>query len=151
VRPEALQRPHLSALSAPEHLSALANLSAPDALAELKHLAIVGVQYIVDARGCDPEALRSLPRLQALFSQVLEELALEAAAPPVWYVFPGEGGITGMVLLTESHLTVHTFPESGCATFDLYCCRRSADWSWEARLRETLGATSVSLTRLARG
>ena len=121
------------------------------ALAYAKPRVAIGVEYVVDARGCDPEALRSLPRLQALFARLLGELALEMAAAPVWHVFPGHGGITGVVLLAESHLTIHTFPESGCAAIDLYCCRRSADWPWAERLAESLGASEVEVKVIRRG
>jgi S-adenosylmethionine decarboxylase len=109
-----------------------------------------GVQYVVDARGCEPDALRSLSRLQALFAQAIEELSLRAVAPPLWHVFPGHGGITGVVLLAESHLTIHTFPETGRAAIDLYCCRGAADWPWAERLRESIGARDVTVRFLDR-
>src|SRR5690606_10337319 len=63
-----------------------------------------GTEYVVDARGCSAEALRSLPRLQQLFDAICADLRLRPVAPPVWHVFPGQGGITGIVLLSESHL-----------------------------------------------
>jgi S-adenosylmethionine decarboxylase len=110
-----------------------------------------GTAYVVDARGCDIEALQSLPRLQRLFVQVLTDLALHPVVPPVWHVFPGQGGITGMVLLAESHLTIHTYPERGVAAIDLYCCRRQAEWPWGDRLRQMLGATEVDVRTLTRG
>ncbi|HXE80291.1 MAG TPA: S-adenosylmethionine decarboxylase [Vicinamibacterales bacterium] len=111
----------------------------------------VGVEYVVDARGCDPEALQSLSRLQRLFSTVLDELSLHPVAPPVWHVFPGEGGVTGMVLLSESHLTIHTYPEAGSAAIDLYCCRSNAEWPWKERLPQILGAREVQVRILRRG
>src|SRR5690606_38988368 len=64
-----------------------------------------GAEYVINARGCAPDALRSLPRLQQLFAEVHKDLGLRPLAPPVWHVFPGEGGVTGLVLLSESHLT----------------------------------------------
>ena len=69
----------------------------------------------------------------------------------VWREFPGEGGITGLLLLTESHLACHTFPERGFAAFNLYCCQPREDWPWAERLREALRAQRVSVRRLARG
>jgi len=116
--------------------------------AALEH---VGVEYVVDARGCDREALQSLPRLQRLFADVLGELSLHPVAPPVWHVFPGQGGVTGMVLLAESHLTIHTYPEIGSAAIDLYCCRGDAEWPWDERLRQILGAGEVEVRTLRRG
>jgi S-adenosylmethionine decarboxylase len=43
------------------------------------------------------------------------------------------GGVTATVLLAESHLCVHTWPELGCVTLDVYVCNRSADHSLPAR------------------
>jgi len=58
--------------------------------------------------------------------------------------------VTGLALLTESHLACHTYPEFGVATFNLYCCRERPAWDWEARLSELLGASRVSVRRLTR-
>jgi S-adenosylmethionine decarboxylase len=111
----------------------------------------LGTEWIVDAHGCDPESLRSPAALEAVFDRVVRELRLSAVGDPVWRVFPGEGGITGLLLLTESHLTCHTFPERGFAAFNLYCCRPRGEWPWTDRLREALGAREVQVTTLARG
>lgn len=105
----------------------------------------------MDAHGCDPASLRSPDRLKAVFDRVVRELGLHAAGEPVWRVFPGEGGVTGLLLLTESHLACHTFPERGFAAFNLYCCRPRAEWPWPDRLAEALGARDVSVTMLVRG
>jgi len=110
-----------------------------------------GVEWLVDAHGCAPLALRSRETLARLFERIVAELGLRPAGEAVWHVFPGEGGVTGLLLLSESHLTCHTFPEHGYAGFNLYCCRPRAAWPWEPRLREVLGATSVSVRRVARG
>jgi S-adenosylmethionine decarboxylase len=110
-----------------------------------------GVEFVVDARGCDAGALQSLPRLQALFARVHADLDLRPLAPPVWHVFPGHGGVTGMALLAESHLTIHTYPEAGLAAINLYCCRASAHWDWEPTLRELLGASEIVVRELTRG
>ena len=72
-------------------------------------------------------------------------------AEPVWHQFPDAGGITGVVVLSESHLTCHTFPERGFAALNLYCCRPRRDWPWAERLAEALGATDVQVTTHRRG
>jgi S-adenosylmethionine decarboxylase len=110
-----------------------------------------GTEWVVDAHGCDPAALRSRAVLEALFAQVVAELALSPAGEAQWRVFAGEGGVTGLLLLTESHLTCHTFPERGFAAFNLYCCRPREEWPWSERLREALHAREVSVRRLPRG
>jgi S-adenosylmethionine decarboxylase len=110
-----------------------------------------GVEYLVDAHGCEPAALRSLPDLQHLFADIMSDLALSPVSAPSWHVFPGAAGITGVVLLSESHLTIHTYPEARLATINLYCCRGAAAWRWDAELRRRLGARRVSVRTHRRG
>jgi S-adenosylmethionine decarboxylase len=110
-----------------------------------------GVEYTVDAHQCDPAMLSSLPRLQRLFGEIINDLNLRPVGHPMWHVFPGHAGITGAVLLAESHLTIHTYPEAGLAAINLYCCRSRADWPWETRLRELLRARAVTVRTLHRG
>jgi S-adenosylmethionine decarboxylase len=59
--------------------------------------------------------------------------------------------VTGFLLLSESHLSVHTFPERGFAAFDLYCCRERAPWAWDRELLVRLGARDVRVRSIARG
>ena len=107
---------------------------------------------MVDAYGCTPDALRRADVLTALFDAVIADLDLHPAAPVLWHHFPGPGfGITGMALLMESHLTIHTFPETGLATMNLYCCRPRREWTWRDALGERLGAQSVTIRTLPRG
>jgi S-adenosylmethionine decarboxylase len=110
-----------------------------------------GCEWIVDAYGCRPEALRSQAALEGVFARAIDELGLSPVAPAVWHVFPGPAGITGVVLLSESHLACHTFPETGFAAFNLYCCRPRARWAWEAALAELLGARDVQVRCETRG
>jgi len=110
-----------------------------------------GIEYVVDAHGCERDPLRSLAGMQQLFQQIVSDLELRPVAAPVWHVFDGEGGVTGVVVLAESHLTIHTYPERNLATLNLYCCRPAAPWRWESELRQRLGAQSVTVRTLRRG
>jgi S-adenosylmethionine decarboxylase len=123
--------------------------SPPPALAE--PLPRVGQEWLVDGFGCEPERLRDLEQLRALVDEVVSELGLRPVAPALWHVFPGEGGVTGALLLAESHLTLHSFPEHGTLTLNLYCCRARPAFPWEARLAAVLGARRVVVRTLARG
>jgi S-adenosylmethionine decarboxylase len=110
----------------------------------------VGTEWLVEASGCDAAALRDVGRLRAVCARVIEELALSVVGEQQWHKFPGEGGATGLVMLTESHLACHTYPEFGVATFNLYCCRERPAWPWDERLREMLGACEVSVRSVNR-
>jgi S-adenosylmethionine decarboxylase len=110
----------------------------------------VGTEWLIEASGCDAEALRDLGRLREVFARAIRELDLRVVGRQHWHKFPGEGGATGLAMLTESHLTCHTYPEFRVATFNLYCCRERAEWPWRERLREMLGASEVRVRSLSR-
>ena len=111
---------------------------------------MIGREWIVDAHGCDPAALTDEGALSNLFDAVVAGLALSPVRPAVWHVFPGAGGITGLLLLAESHLTCHTFPEHGSLCLNLFCCRPREDWDFDGELASRFGARSVDIKRLDR-
>lgn len=84
---------------------------------------------------CDTAWLTDAARLLARCTQAV----LEAGLRPVnqlAHTFPpteqGPGGVTATVLLAESHLCVHTWPEQAGVTVDVYVCNFSADHSVRA-------------------
>jgi S-adenosylmethionine decarboxylase len=111
---------------------------------------IVGTEWLIEAAGCEADALRDERLLRQLFHRIMSDLGLRTVGA-VWHKFDGEGGVTGLIALTESHLACHTYPEHGTATFNLYCCRTRPEWNWENELRDTLGARSVQVSRIERG
>lgn len=111
----------------------------------------VGTEWLIDAGGCEAEALCNVVRLQTLFECVVTELRLQPIGPPQWHQFPAPGGLTGVLLLRESHLTCHTYPEVQTITLNLYCCQPRPAWPWQKALREVLGAQTVQVREYARG
>ena len=109
-----------------------------------------GIEWIVDAHGCDPAALADLPRLRSLFDRLIAELHLTPVGDPAWHVFASTGGMTGFVMLSESHLACHTFPELGTICLNVFCCRIRDDWDAPGVLSETVGAQSVDVRRIER-
>ena len=81
-----------------------------------------GAEWLVDARGCDAESLRCEEPLRALMADMVAKLALHVIGVPQWHTFGGEGGVTALYMLSESHLTLHTFPEHGYFALNLYHC-----------------------------
>jgi len=111
----------------------------------------VGTEWLVDAEGCSAELLRDIEAVRGVCEEVIAELSLRVVGEPMWHQFPQAGGVTGLYLLTESHLACHTFPETGLATFNLYCCRPRPPFAWEERLRVLLGTGRVIVRTAARG
>lgn len=110
----------------------------------------IGQEWLVDASGCDPEALKDVRALAGLFEELVVALQLTVVGTPQWNVFPAPGGITGLALLSESHLAVHTFPEHGYAALSIYSCSARAPLDFEALLRRRLKAAHVAVRTLPR-
>ncbi len=111
---------------------------------------IVGIEWLIEAEECSENLLRDESALRTVFSRVVGDLGLKTIGE-TWHKFEGEGGVTGLVMLTESHLACHTYPEYKTATFNLYCCRIRPEWDWESNLREMLGAKNVNVRKIERG
>ena len=98
-----------------------------------------GLHLSAEFHGCTGEShwLTDAQRLQAASVQAVTDAGLQAVGA-VFHPFPVDpagqaGGVTGVVLLAESHLALHTWPELGAVTLDVYVCNRSGDHSGQAR------------------
>jgi S-adenosylmethionine decarboxylase len=96
-----------------------------------------GLHLTADLYGCacSPALLTDAQALGVLCVQAVMASGLQAVAQ-LFHTFPatphGPGGVTATVLLAESHLCVHTWPETGCVTLDVYVCNFGADHSAKA-------------------
>jgi S-adenosylmethionine decarboxylase len=85
---------------------------------------------------CDAAWLTDAARLGEACVKAVNAAGLQAVAQ-LFYAFPasseGAGGVTATVLLAESHLCVHTWPEKSAVTLDVYVCNYGGDHSAKAR------------------
>ncbi len=112
---------------------------------------IVGTEWLIEAFECDVQKLRDVSALQNVFARIIADLGLKSIGEGNWHKFGGEGGVTGLTMLTESHLACHTYPEYSTATFNLYCCKSRPEWNWELNLKNLLDANEVKITKIERG
>lgn len=120
-----------------------------------------GLHLTADLRGCACQAqwLVDAHILGRRCVQEVQASGLQAVAQ-LFHTFPstahGSGGVTATVLLAESHLCVHTWPEQKAVTLDVYVCNFGGDHSGKAEaLMEALCALFVPaecrVERLQRG
>lgn len=109
-----------------------------------------GVEWIVEAHGCDAAALADRERLCAFFDSVVAGMDLHPVGETQWHQFPVTGGITGLCLLAESHLACHTFPEHSSLCLNLFCCRPRPEWDFARALAEHFAAARVAVRRVER-
>ena len=65
--------------------------------------------------------------------------------------FPGAAGVTGVLLLAESHVSIHTWPEWGYAALDVFMCGAADAEAAVAAIAAALGAEARITARVARG
>ncbi len=108
---------------------------------------------------CEPSLLTSADQLAALCRRAVEQSAL-TLVDETYVQFPDHdgqpGGVTGAVLLAESHMAIHSWPERRSVTLDVYVCNFSTDNSTKAEraldlLLEAFDPGSRVIERLLRG
>ena len=109
-----------------------------------------GLEWIVEAHGCNATALTDQSSLESLFDALIAELDLHPLGKTRWHQFPHTGGITGVSLLSESHIACHTFPEYASLCLNIFCCRPRAGADFESLLKQHLGASHVSVRKVDR-
>ena len=104
---------------------------------------------LAEFRGCSLTKLNSLEFIEASMNTA----AAEARATVVNSSFHkfGPQGISGVLVLAESHLSVHTWPEHGYFAADLFFCGGGDPYKAFEQLRDRLGAGHFQLTELKRG
>lgn len=99
---------------------------------------------------CDPEILNDFDTIR---SSMLEaaELAGAHIVGDTFHRFSPHG-VSGVVVIAESHLSIHTWPEYRYAALDLFTCGDTVDpWKGFSHLREKLRSKQISHTELKRG
>ena len=97
-----------------------------------------GLHLTADLSDCQCDGLRLTDATQLLLFcvQAVQAAGLQTVSQ-LAHRFPGHaggpGGVTATVLLAESHLCVHTWPEMAAVTVDVYVCNYGADHSAKAK------------------
>ena len=80
----------------------------------------LGVHIVADLYGCDPEFLKSADRMAEVFEGAVRHANLNKLS--AYYHQFEPYGATGVVVISESHLSFHTWPEHGYVAIDVYTC-----------------------------
>jgi S-adenosylmethionine decarboxylase len=108
-----------------------------------------GTHLLVEIRGAE----RGLLDDAKLIEQLLIEAATRASARVIqaaFHRFQPEG-VTGFLLLEESHLSIHTWPGQGYAAVDFYTCGAADPQPGVTFLAQGLGATHLEWLSVRRG
>jgi S-adenosylmethionine decarboxylase len=86
-----------------------------------------GMHLMMDGYGCERQCLEDLSLIYDFLSEYPSHMNMTKIMPP--YVFRYEAkkaedwGISGFVLIAESHISIHTFPEKDYLSLDIFSCK----------------------------
>jgi len=110
----------------------------------------LGRHVLAELYGCRFEVLNDIDRVE----DIMVNAALEAGAEIREFVFHkfSPQGVSGVVVISESHLAIHTWPELGYAAVDVFTCgERVNPWDACDYLKLMFGATQVKASEIKRG
>lgn len=110
----------------------------------------IGHHYIVEASGCSPDVIGKVESVEQILVR-----AAEVASVQVWSISFhrfSPNGVSGVVVISESHLALHTWPEYGYVALDIFTCGDDAkpETAMAYALKE-FGAKTAHITEVTRG
>lgn len=121
-----------------------------DALASSSGGGALGVQILADIYDCDAAILDDADRIREALLEGARRAGAEIVSHSVHHFSPH--GVSGVVVIAESHLAIHTWPEHRYAALDLFTCgasiRPAACFDY---LRQALGGGHYETSRVRRG
>ncbi len=114
-----------------------------------------GLHMTLDGYGCSSERLANLDAIYEFLEHCPDLINMTKIMPP--YVFKYHGkvaedwGVSGFVLIAESHISIHTFPDRSYLSLDIFSCK-DFDYSQAvAYVTEAFGIARHELNLLDRG
>lgn len=109
----------------------------------------LGRHLIVEYYGCDEQLINDVLYMERCMEQAAEAAGATIVHSTFHHFSPH--GVSGVVVIEESHLAVHTWPEYGHASVDLFTCGEALDpWLACAELKNHFKAARVSAVELSR-
>lgn len=110
----------------------------------------LGRHVLAEIYGCEFNILNDVKKVE----EIMVNAALSAGAEIREVVFHrfSPQGVSGVVVISESHLAIHTWPELGYAAVDVFTCGQTVNpWDACTYLTKMFGAGQVNATEIQRG
>jgi len=110
----------------------------------------LGIHLLIELWSCNRQKIDNLDYLETIMSQAAE--AAGATVLKTAFQDFNPQGVSGVVVIAESHLTIHTWPEYGYAAVDIFTCGTKVDpWKAAGFLKQELEADQFSVRDFQRG
>lgn len=95
------------------------------------------MHLIIDGLGCDPAQISDPEHVRRFLDAYPDAIGMTKILPPSVHTYQGpkaeDWGVSGFVIIAESHISVHTFPDRGYINVDVFSCK---DFDTEKALAE---------------
>lgn len=113
------------------------------------------MHLIIEGRDGDARKLSDLTQVYDLLESFPDEIGMTKITPPIVRRYvgtkPEDWGISGFVMIAESHISVHTFPEKGEVSIDVFSCKEFDGERAVDLMREAFDLGEVEAVVLRRG
>ena len=148
TRPTAEERPGLRLVASGEPVASdLAASDRADHFVRRDGKVFAGTHLIIEV--VDGEGLDDEVRIERAFRDCVE--ACEATILHIHTHKFSPQGVSGVAVLAESHISVHTWPEIGYGAFDVFMCGDANPWAAVEVLREAFSAGEIRVREILRG
>lgn len=111
---------------------------------------ILGQHLIVELYGCNPAVLSDVAKVESIM--VAAAKAAKATIVDTIFHHFKPHGVSGVVVIAESHLAAHTWPEHKYVSIDLFTCGTAVNpWNAFKVLKKKFRATNSSVMKIERG
>mgnify|MGYP003629008502 CR=1 FL=1 len=110
----------------------------------------LGLQVLIECYDCDRATLDDPEAIGHAMREAAEKGDATIVSEAFHQFCPQ--GVSGVLVIAESHISVHTWPEHGYAAIDIFTCGDKVDvWTIKDHLQKSLKSGSVSVMELRRG
>ena len=115
-----------------------------------------GPHLMIDGYGCDPKKAGNEKFVHEVLEEFPQRIGMTKISGPHMIDYnggdkPEDSGVSGFVIIAESHISIHTFPKKGFISIDIFSCKHfDIDKSVEF-VKEKFGVQRVEMNLLTRG
>ena len=112
---------------------------------------MIGREFLADFVGCDKKSLQNKEELERILLKSVTDAKATIIDKKFYKFTTGGKGVTGYILLAESHVSIHTYPEKKFAVVDVFACGKlDANYILKS-IMEQLPHKSVKIKKISRG
>jgi S-adenosylmethionine decarboxylase len=113
-----------------------------------------GQHLLLDCYGANREKLGDVGALFTFLDELPARIGMQKIGPPQMAHFPEtaeNAGVTGIVMIVTSHISIHTYTHQGCFFMDIFSCKDFDTAHITAYITEFFGVQHVEAQEITRG